>query len=320
MKIYWADREGNAAPLGCTFHCKPFLGPGSKLPSNVERVEELPQPRNPIQVLRRTFFPDRETWIQGIKKATDAIGRKELQKVVLARICVLELSKEPDPFAITAALKQKAEGAFVFCLQSEKSAFLGASPERLFQRRQNQLVCEAMAGTRPRGRSLAENETLQRDLLSNPKDLREFSPVQSYLQKVLTPLCKAPLHFTPISVHQTKNVQHLYSQCRGTLKHKISNRQILKTLHPTPALCGTPKENALQMIQELEPFHRGYYGGAIGWTTPDASEWIVGIRSCLIEGKKATLFSGTGIVEGSEGASEWDELDQKLKLYDGIFV
>ncbi|HLI93964.1 MAG TPA: chorismate-binding protein, partial [Puia sp.] len=65
---------------------------------------------------------------------------------------------------------------------------------------------------------------------------------------------------------------------------------------------------------------RGLYGGAIGWSTQDASEWVVGIRSCFIQGKTATLFSGTGIVQGSDPISEWDELDQKLKLYDGIFV
>ncbi|MCP6756591.1 chorismate-binding protein, partial [Klebsiella pneumoniae] len=81
------------------------------------------------------YLPNKEIWIEGVEKALDLIQRKELQKVVLARVCTLELSEVPDPFAITAALKQKAQGAFVFCLASEGSAFLGATPERLFVRK-----------------------------------------------------------------------------------------------------------------------------------------------------------------------------------------
>ncbi len=259
-------------------------------------------------------------WIQGVEKALDLIRRKELQKVVLARSCTLELAQAPDPFAIVAALKQNAQGAFVFCLQSENQAFFGASPERLFMRKNRQIFSEAVAGTRRRGKNPPEDEKLQNQLLTSAKDLREFSPVQVYLQNALSPLCTSPLTFSPISIHQTQNVQHLYSRCSGNLKESVTDEEVLAHIHPTPALCGTPKQKAFSIIQELEPFERGLYGGAIGWTTPEASEWIVGIRSCLLKGKTATLLSGTGIVEGSDPEEEWDELNQKLKLYDGIYA
>ena len=259
-------------------------------------------------------------WIQGVEKALDLIRRKELEKVVLARTCTLELETAPDPFAIAAALKAKAQGAFVFCVQSENEAFLGATPERLFVRNHREILSEAIAGTRTRGKTKAEDESLGAQLLSSEKDLREFSPVQVYLKNALSPLCIASPTFTPISIHQTQNVQHLYSKCSGKLKAVATDEEILQSLHPTPALCGTPKDKAFSVIRELEPFERGLYGGAIGWSTPEASEWIVGIRSCLIKGKTATLYSGTGIVEGSDPEEEWDELNQKLKLYDGIFI
>ena len=282
----------------------------------MQRVE-LPPPAK-AKVIKRTFLPTREEWIQNVEKALDLIHRKLLQKVVLARACILELETAPDPFAVTAALKEKSQGAFVYCLQSDTESFLGATPERLFMRHGQNIVSEAIAGTRRRGKTVWEDEKLQKQLLCSSKDLREFSHIPAYLQDTLSPLCTAPLNFSPISIHQTKNVQHLYSRSYGKLKEHITDNEILEHLHPTPALCGLPKQKALSTIHELEPFNRGLYGGAIGWTTEHNSEWIVGIRSCLLKEKVATLFSGTGIVEGSNPEHEWDELNQKLRLYDGI--
>lgn len=313
--LYWADREGNPPHAHCTFHFRPFDS-GIDFSFSPEYVA-LPPPCS-FKVLKKTYFPSYKVWKSGVQKALDCIRRKELEKVVLSRICVLELASPPDPFAIAAALKQKAQGAFVFCMQTHSESFLGASPERLFIRKDRKLISEAIAGTRPRGKTLVQDERLRKALLESAKDLREFSPVQTYLQSALSPLCVNPLSFTPISVHQTQNVQHLYSRCSGTLKKAVTDEEILSSLHPTPALCGMPTKKAYSLIQELEPFDRGLFGGAIGWTTPESSEWIVGIRSCLIKGNTATLFSGTGIVEGSDPEEEWEELNQKIKLYDRI--
>lgn len=317
MKFFWSDRDGNPAPANCTFHVKPFA-PGKELSCTNQQIE-LPPPIN-VKVLKRAFSPSREMWIEGVEKALELMKRGELEKVVLARTCTLELESAPDPFAIAAALKQKAHGAFVFCIQTETEAFLGATPERLYTRNHRHILSEAVAGTRRRGKTIEEDDQLARELLDSEKDLREFYPVKAYLQKSLSPLCVEPLSFTPIFIHQTHNVQHLCSRCSGELRETIKEEEILGKIHPTPALCGTPKQKAFSVIREIEPFHRGLYGGAIGWTTPEASEWVVGIRSCLLKGKTATLFTGTGIVVGSDPEEEWDELNQKLKLYEDIFT
>lgn len=317
MKVYWADREGKTPPPHSMFHIRPFYaGPVITLSP---KFTDLPEPKT-YKVLKKTLFPDYENWKLGVEKALELIRKQELEKVVLGRICVMELEKMPDPFAITAALQQKAEGAFVFCTELEHESFLGASPERLFCRHDKVLFSEAIAGTRPRNMDPILNQKLQLELLNSPKDLREFLPVQKYLESALSPLCQSHLDFTPLSIHQTGHVQHLYSRCSGSLKEGVSDDKILMTLHPTPALCGTPTQKAYSLIQDLEPFDRGFFGGAIGWSTPENSEWIVGIRSCHIKGKVATLFSGTGIVEGSDPEEEWEELNQKLKLYDRILA
>lgn len=278
---------------------------------------ELPKPKS-YKVVKKSYFPDFEGWKTGVEKALDLIARKELEKVVLGRICVLEFEEILDPFAITAALRQRGEGAFVFCFQSDGMSFLGASPERLFLRREKTLLSEALAGTRPRGKDKLQDENFRNELLSSLKDIREFSPVKEYLQRALSPLCVTPPVFSPLSVHQTQNVQHLYSCCTAPLKEGPKDLEILQSLHPTPALCGTPTQRAYSLIRELEPFDRELFGGAIGWSTEASSEWAVAIRSCKIERHIATLFSGTGIVEGSDPSEEWEELNQKLKLYDRI--
>lgn len=294
-KIFWSDREGNPPPAHSTFWQSSFVG----IPQKIINPEfaTLPPPTT-VKVLHKTFSPDKKTWIQNVEKA---LRTKDLTKVVLARLCTLELASAPDPLAITSALKQKAKGAYIFCFNN----FLGATPERLFLRKQNEITSEALAGT------LLNTIT--------PKEIREINPVQEHIHSVLSPLC-SPFSFDPISIHQTHNLQHLYSKCTGTLKNPISDAEILAQLHPTPALCGTPKEQALSFINQREEFQRNFYCGTLGWSTPDSSEWIVGIRSCLIEGNIATLYSGTGIVEGSDPEAEWEELNRKLAIYDDIFT
>ena len=310
MKIYWSDRERKPAPFEALFHFVPFFksqffkGPWM-------RVDTLPSPASNLEVKKQSDLPSRDDWIQKVEQALSST----IEKVVLARRQTLELEEAPDPFAIAATLEAKREGAFLFCIQEGNRAFVGASPEKLFSRKGNQLTVEAMAGTRKRGKTLEEDLFLQNELLSSAKDLREILPIQSFLLKRLSPLCELPPAFSPISIYKTHNVQHLYSQGMATLKPFISDEEILQAIHPTPALSGEPQDRALDLIQKLEPFQRGHYGGVIGWKTNAASEWAVAIRSCLIEDKRVHLFSGAGIVQGSTGASEWDE-NHKAQLFD----
>lgn len=315
MKVFWAGRGGIPAPAGCAFQTFPLFSSSPTL-----RIDSLPPPPPPFKPLSKTFSPGKEAWIRGVEKALIAIQQKKLDKVVLARCLTLELDRVPDPFAIAAALQKKAQNAYLFCLETPERAFLGASPERLFSRTGNEIASEAVAGTRKRGATPSEDLELKNQLLSSPKELLEFFFVQNYIKETLEPLAQSPVAFSPLGIHTTPNVQHLYSSCQAKLKPGVSDSLLLDRIHPTPALCGAPKAEALRLLREIEPFDRGLYGGVIGWQTPDASEYAVAIRSCLIEGKTVRLYSGTGIVEGSDPDEEWEELDQKLKLYEGIFL
>ena len=309
---YWSDRDGNPPPLDARFGYRPFFS-NALSPFSAEAVVKLPDPMT-VPVLSRRYLPAKDEWIQMVEKAL----RAGIEKVVLARCQILELAFKPDPFALLASLN--GQGAYRFCVEEPEWAFFGASPERLFYRCRDKLWSEAMAGTRKRGKTDQEDARLREDLMHSVKDLSELTPVKRFLQEALTPLSQLPPQFSPVEVHRTTNVQHLYSQCNTVLRKNITDQMLLNSIHPTPALCGMPQRAASQLIKELEPFDRGLYGGAIGWSSADSSEWIVAIRSCLLKGTTAYLYAGTGIVKGSDPEKEWEELNHKEALYANCFL
>lgn len=315
MKIYWENREGKPSPNPCDFFLHPFDAPKIYW-KDFTRVDSLPPPgKSPVK--SRRFFPEKKEWIRLANAALEKIEKGPLKKIVLARENHLELYRKPDPFKILASLKSKAYFSYLFCLQTDRFSFLGASPERLFLRENDILYTEALAGTRRRGETEEEDILLEKQLLQSEKERREFRFVQKYLKKSLSPFVSHG-GFSPIEVKKTSHVQHLYSAYKGWIKTPSFDG--CKTLHPTPALLGTPEKAAWEALKKLEPFPRGFFGGVVGWEKGQTSECCVAIRSCLIEEKDATLFSGAGIVKGSDPEKEWEELNEKLKLYDGIFV
>lgn len=294
-KVYFRSREGLLPPPNARFALFPFSG-APVFPSEV--VRSLPSPCAPIAVLHRVDRPNRSEWKQLVLRALQA---NELQKVVLARETTLTLGKAPDPWRLAAALGNT--GAAIFCIQQNSHAFLGATPERLFQRTGRSILSESLAGT---GAAFAE------------KELREHRFVQDYLEQTLSPFCIEPIASGLLGTHRTSTVQHLHQRLAGTLKSHVSDLELLRALHPTPALCGTPKQAAYRWLQTHEPFERSLYGGVIGWSTETASDWMVAIRCCVLEGTTARLYTGAGIVQGSNETAEWNELEDKLSLYKDI--
>ncbi|XP_022932306.1 isochorismate synthase 2, chloroplastic-like isoform X3 [Cucurbita moschata] len=128
-----------------------------------------------------------------------------------------------------------------------------------------------------------------------------------------TAVCDAVVVEPHKSVRKLPRIQHLYAQLAGRLRTKDDEFEILSTLHPTPAVCGFPTEEARDLIAETELFDRGMYAGPVGWFGGEESEFAVGIRSALVEtGLGALVYAGTGIVKGSNPSLEWDELELKI--------
>lgn len=270
--------------------------------------------------ISRHDLPAAGAWRRGIEQALRDFRQTSLEKVVLARKAVFGLADELDPVRLLARLQEATPGCFHFCFQPEAgAAFIGASPERILRREGSTLASEAVAGTRPRGASTRADAELLKELLGSDKEQREHAYVRQSIQQTLTSFSKT-LHADALpSEMKLARGRHLYSKFEGTLRPGVRTIDVLQALHPTPAVGGYPKAEALQAIRRLEKFDRGWYAGPIGWIGPEAAEFAVAIRSGLVQPERLALFSGAGIVEGSVPEAEWQEIEYKISDFLSVF-
>ena len=145
----------------------------------------------------------------------------------------------------------------------------------------------------------------------------EHAVVERAVAAALGASCE-PLLWDPEPVLlETANVWHLATRFVGRVRDpSVSVLDLVDALHPTPAVCGTPTEAALDAIRELEPFDRRRYAGPVGWIDARGEgEWAIALRCAELSGERATLFAGAGIVAGSEPASEADETGRKFRAF-----
>ncbi|TDK33612.1 isochorismate synthase [Luteimonas terrae] len=246
-------------------------------------------------------------------------GADALRKVVLARGLRIEGSAPIDPHVLAVKLGSDASvTTYVVPLPvkaDEAPAWLvGATPELLVSRRGRTVVSHPLAGSARRTGDAAEDRRRTDALLASGKDLHEHRLVVEAILDGLAPLCSRLQAPPRPSLQATATMLHLATRIIGTLKDPdVSSATLAGVLHPTPAVCGTPRLPALQAIRDLEPFDRGFYAGAVGWT--DASgdgDWYVAIRCARVQGNAMHLFAGAGIVADSQPALEVDETAAKF--------
>ncbi|PON34678.1 Isochorismate synthase [Parasponia andersonii] len=269
-------------------------------------------------VFSSNHTPSKEYWNLAVNRALQKISRSDsaLTKVVLARSSRVVTTTDVNPVTLLACLQVEGKSAYQFCLQPPNApAFIGNTPEQLFRRKCLGVESDAMAATCARGESMTADLQIELDLLSSPKYHLEFYIVRESIRKKLEDVCNFVV-VDPKVVRKLPRVQHLYAKLVGRLRSEDDEFQILSSLHPTPAVCGFPTEDARLLIAETEVFDRGMYAGPVGWFGGGESEFAVGIRSALVEkGVGALIYAGTGIVEGSDAALEWNELDLKVSQY-----
>jgi menaquinone-specific isochorismate synthase len=315
-KVYWRERgsaraigavgTGGSGPTfgGATFEGESFFFQPEELREGSEenRGDEL------AKVVTRIDLPDRKTWESQAERALDEFKRGTLEKVVLARRTTLICSQKINPFDVLRKLQASNTTLFLFQPDS-RSAFLGATPEHLFERSGNTVRTEAIAATWPRGVAVSIGD----------KEEREHAYVADFLSEILSPIATS-IEIGKSHIIQAGAVQHLKTALIAQLKASVSDRELLKLLHPTPAVCGTPSAEARALIRELEMFERGWYAAPLGWIFPDSAQFAVAIRSALVEGEKIHLYAGVGLVAGSDPDKEWDELEQKIQPILRCFV
>ena len=281
-------------------------------------VDRLEFPARPIdgrieRPVRRRDNPGFDGWKAQVRWSLDAFERDVLDKLVLARRVDLAFDSDPDPLLLFRDLQAATPHCFHYLFESaDGDVFMGASPERLFFRRGREVFSEAVAGTRPRGVSDDDDEAYRASLLASEKDQREHRYVRESIREVLGRLCESVNVDEVASEMRLTSGRHLYSRLSGTLRSGVSDVDLLLGLHPTPAVGGHPTEDAVDAIRSLEDFDRGWYAGPIGWLGRDSAEFAVALRCGVLAGGVLSLFSGAGLVQGSECGAEWLEIEQKI--------
>lgn len=252
-------------------------------------------------------------WNGLVLKALDRIDQGDFQKVVLAREIELNFASAPDPFSALSAIDRGDNPGYLFAFEVGKSVFFGCSPERLFAKQGLRLATEALAGTVRRGNDAGEDARLESELIQSRKLVREHRLVAEAIHSAICPLALQLSPVSEVGVVKLQHIQHSYQKISAMLRSDVTVAQLFFSLHPTPAICGFPRTAAKAFIRDHECFQRGWYSGAVGVIGADEAELSVSIRSGLCRGDRLWLYSGVGIVRGSNPAAEWQELESKLQ-------
>lgn len=244
-------------------------------------------------------------WTNAVQKIQARIREGKLRKAVLSRqICLYN----PEPWPIEAAigrLLHDSTGTSVFAHQlHDQKVWIGASPEVLFQREGRQILVDSLAGTR---QTILENNSF------TEKDRAEQTVVTEFLCESLAPLCMH-IAVSPITQRRADDLEHVYCQVQGVLRDEVTDDDVLAALHPTPAVCGSPRADAAKLLEELEPMPRELYSGVLGFSNGHQTTAIVALRCAAVYGLKALLFGGAGIVANSDADREFAECGWKMEI------
>ena len=277
-------------------------------------TEQAKLPTSAINGDFQTEEIEPEQWKQAVNKLAEEVREQVLDKVVLARELKVRANSPFSPYSTLFQLREEQPLSYLFAIESGTNCFVGATPERLVKRIGNEVLSTCLAGSIKRGEFPKEDDRLGQQLLNDQKNLHEHRVVVDMIKSSMEKGCEAvevPAH--PILV-KLKNIQHLYTPVKGKARKDVSLLKMVGLLHPTPALGGFPKELALKKIREVELLDRGWYAGPVGWLDANGNgEFIVAIRSGLLQGKEASLFAGCGIVGDSDPESEYQETIIKFK-------
>lgn len=268
----------------------------------------------------------REDYCAAVRQALAAIATGVVSKVVLARQVVVEVGagtagqagavgrdqgpSHGDVLAVARHLARRNPTCFTFAAGS----FVGSTPELLARRYGPRVTSRPMAGSVPRsGGSEHDDRELLASLARSAKDQVEHRLVVEAVEAALAGLCDE-LEVSAAEVVPLPTVAHLASTVTGRLRAPFpSALDVVARLHPTPAVAGVPTAAALGVIGRLEGFERGLYAGPVGWVDARGDgEWAIALRCATLDGSRAVLSAGAGIVEGSDPEAEWAETEAKL--------
>ncbi len=253
-------------------------------------------------------------WCATVATAIDEIEAGRYQKVVLARPADIQGDDGIDTGLVLERLAGRYERCFLFKMVQGANTWLGATPELLCQVRKGSVSTVALAGSVPRGGDPSADDALAARLLGDAKERHEHALVVHALREGLAPFCSELEVPAEPEILRVANIQHLRTPITGRLLHGEDVMTVVAALHPSPAVGGWPRAEAVAAIDRLEGMDRGWYAGPIGRVGLDGDgEFAVGLRSGLIRGSAARFYAGAGIVHGSDPEREFAETETKFR-------
>ncbi len=256
-------------------------------------------------------------FVDGVRTALRRIEAGRLQKVVLARKVIVDYALPVDIAATVAALGRREQSSTIFCVTSPGHSFVGASPELLVARDGPVVRSVPLAGTVRMTGDTATDEMAVARLVASTKENLEHRLVVDMVSAELAARCRTLQVPDDPEVLWLRQIAHLATPMSGRLGGEPatwpSALELAAALHPTPAVGGSPREEALEIIASLEPGGRGLYAGPVGWVDASGNgQFVIGIRSAEVTGASASIHAGAGIVAGSDPSDELAETSFKL--------
>ncbi|MCM3619602.1 isochorismate synthase [Sutcliffiella horikoshii] len=253
-------------------------------------------------------------WKESISAVTKRITQGQMEKVVLARELRVLFQDKVNVTPVLQNLVEEQTNSYIFTVERGTDCFLGATPEQLVKKQGRKVESMCLAGSIARGATFEEDVQFGQELLADEKNLHEHDLVVQMIRASLEKVCEEVSTPTEPNLYKMKHIQHLHTPVKAKTKEERSISDLVKLLHPTPALGGFPQEVSLETIREVERLDRGWYAGPLGWMDwKDDGEFVVAIRSGLLQGNEASLFAGCGIVGDSDPESEYHETQIKFR-------
>ena len=265
-----------------------------------------------LELLSHDF--DFSRWEERCHRVLSSISNGDLSKCVLSRASVLRASSAVSPWAFLQNLRYPKCSLLMW--HTESTTWIASTPEVLFERHGERLSTEALAGTMAidPARSLVEQ---QQDLLHSSRQRLECELVRDRILDVLMDCGVRQFTVSPLEVLTYPHLMHLCMQITATWPQP-DDAALLTALHPTPAVCGTPPDRSKVLRNSLETRDRGWYAGALGYSTPSHAWFAVVLRCAeLLDDHHLRAWTGVGLTTKSTPQAEWDELDTKLRWYLG---
>ena len=267
---------------------------------------------DPTITYKSNFTPGR--YQDAVRKCIEYIRAGDIFQVVLSQR--LETEIHSDPFDIYRTLRVVNPSPFMFFLRMPETTLVGSSPEIMCRVIDGKVTVRPLAGTRKRGASEAEDRALADDLLADPKERAEHVMLVDLGRNDVGRVAKfGSVELSDVMViERYSHVMHITSNVTGTLRDDCDAFDALKACLPAGTVSGAPKVRAMEIIDELEPHRRGPYAGAVGYIDYGGNmDTCIALRTLVVQGNKAYVQAGAGIVSDSDPDSEYQETLNKAR-------